>query len=157
MASALFFLLPVMSHPEQNPCITKQLDQKPLVKQQGSVAPYLLLRWEMEGKRVSGWEGRRIGGRGGRTARTGVWLTDQHKHFSCRKGSLMLKWLGFYVPLCVIIFIRSALMKTGKIKWTTFLLRVVSSLTAFCLFLHLFQCPIIRCIKGYLIWITSVC
>lgn len=35
-------LLQVMSHPVQNPCITKQLDQKPPVMQQGSVAPYLL-------------------------------------------------------------------------------------------------------------------
>lgn len=43
-------LLRVMSHPEQNPCITKQLDQKAPVMQQGSNAPYLLLRWEMEGK-----------------------------------------------------------------------------------------------------------
>lgn len=38
------FLLSVMSHHKQNPCITKQLDQKPPVMQQGSVAPYLLPR-----------------------------------------------------------------------------------------------------------------
>ncbi len=72
-----FFLLRVMSHPEQNPCITKQLDQKPPVMQQGCYAPYLLPRWEMEGESVSGREGRRIweGGRRGRAARTRVWLT----------------------------------------------------------------------------------
>lgn len=35
-----FPLLPrVMSHLEQNPCLTKQLDQKPPVMQQGSDAP----------------------------------------------------------------------------------------------------------------------
>lgn len=45
-----------MSHPEQNPCITKQLDQKAPVMQQGSNPPHLLLRWEMEGERVSGRE-----------------------------------------------------------------------------------------------------
>lgn len=75
--------LQVMSHPEQNPCITKQLDQKPPVMQQGSNAPYLPPLWEMEGERVSGREGQRIweGRRGRRTARTGVWLTDQHSHF----------------------------------------------------------------------------
>lgn len=32
-----------MSHRVQNPCITKQLDQKAPVMQQGSGAPYLLL------------------------------------------------------------------------------------------------------------------
>lgn len=41
---------------EKNPCITKQLDQKPPVMQQGSVATYLLPRWEMEGER-SVWMG----------------------------------------------------------------------------------------------------
>lgn len=49
-------LLQVMSHPVQNPCITKQLDQKAPVMQQGSNPPHLLLRWEMEGERVSGRE-----------------------------------------------------------------------------------------------------
>lgn len=46
VTSALFFflLLRVMSHPVQNPCITKQLDQKPPLMQQGSNAPYLLPR-----------------------------------------------------------------------------------------------------------------
>lgn len=39
-----------MSHPKQNPCIIKQLDQKPRVMQQGSNVPYLLPRWEMEGE-----------------------------------------------------------------------------------------------------------
>lgn len=50
---------------KKNPCITKQLDQKPPVMQQGSVAPYLLPLWEMEGEGVSGWEGPRNGCGGG--------------------------------------------------------------------------------------------
>lgn len=83
-----------MSHPERNPCITKQLDRKPPVMQQGSSAPHLLPRWGRgEGEegggrgRLSGREGRRIVGGG--TAGTEVWLTaHQHSHFadtqSCR-------------------------------------------------------------------------
>lgn len=62
----------------KNPRITKQLDQKPPVMQQGSVAHYLLPRWEMEGESACGWEGPRDGNKGGRTAREQVWLTDSH-------------------------------------------------------------------------------
>lgn len=60
----------------KNPCITKQLDQKPPVMQQGSAAPYLLPRWEMAGESASGWEGPQDGNKGGRTARAPVWVTD---------------------------------------------------------------------------------
>lgn len=124
VTSALFSpLLPVMSHPQQNPCITKQLDQKPPVMQQGSYAPYLLPRWEMEGERVSGREGRRIweGGRGGRTARTGVWLTDQHSHFSAIKSLwvFLLKNFALYLLslfTCQFEFITSALMQMFALR-----------------------------------------
>lgn len=99
--------LRVMSHPEQNPSITKQLDQKPPVMQQGSDAPYLLPRWEMEGERVSGREGRRIweGGRGGRTARTGVWLTDRRSHFPDIKKSFVFSAETF--ALCLLLTCRT--------------------------------------------------
>lgn len=60
----------------KNPCITKQLYQKPPAIQQGSAAPYLMPRWEMKGDSVSGWEGPQDGNKGGRTARASVWVTD---------------------------------------------------------------------------------
>ena len=59
-----------MSHPEQNPCITKQLDQKAVVMQRGSNAlPTYCGGGEKrrEGDRVSGKEepGNLRGSRGG--------------------------------------------------------------------------------------------
>lgn len=108
-------LPPAMSHPERkNPCITKQLDQKPPVMQQGSVAPYLLPRWEMEGEGVSGWEGPRNGCRGGAGG-----LQEQEYESHINTATFTREGKGFYpcwkIALCVHLCVGSCRLRSDGV------------------------------------------